>query len=118
MDVGTRRVAFWTLVAVTTAIYLVMVLWSLPKISAAAGGATPFDMRPLGYSFEEARAFLTALSSEGARFYRTVQHRLDLLYPALLAATLFFAIRALAPHRWVLSPSLLALTAIPGSVFD
>jgi hypothetical protein len=113
-----RRVAFWTLVAVTAAIYLVMVGWSLPKISSEAGGATPFDMRPLGYSFPEAQSFLTVLSAEGARFYLHVQHRLDLLYPALLAATLFLAIRALAPRRTVLSPNLLALTALPGCVFD
>jgi hypothetical protein len=115
--VGARRVAFWALFAVTGAIYYVMVFWSLPKIASAAGGAMPFDMRPGGYSFDEAKAFLGALSSDGAAFYVNVQHRLDAIYPALYAATLFFAIRALAPFRsaW---PTLLALAAFPGAVFD
>ena len=92
-----RRVAFWALFAVTNIVYLVMVVWSLPKVSEAAGGLVPFDMRPTGYSFEEAKAFLAALGPEGTAFYLHVQQRLDLLYPALLAATLFFAIRALTP---------------------
>jgi hypothetical protein len=115
--VGARRVAFWALFAVTAAIYLVMILWSLPKISAAAGGAMPFDVRPFGYSFDEAHAFLGALSPQGSAFYLNVQHRLDAAYPALLAATLFFAIRALAPGARPL-PTLFALVALPGAVFD
>jgi hypothetical protein len=95
-----------------------MVLWSLPRISAAAGGAMPFDMRPFGYSFEEAKAFLAALSPDGAAFYLDVQHRLDLTYPALLAATLFFAIKALTPARFPIPGWVVGLIAIPGSVFD
>ncbi len=95
-----------------------MVLWSLPIIAAAAGGLVPFDMRPSGYGFAEAKAFLAALSPDGVAFYRDVQHWLDTLYPALLGATLFFAIAALAPARigrwrWVL-----AILAVPGTVFD
>lgn len=113
---ASRRVAFWALFAVTTAVYLVMVLWSLPKISEA-GGAMPFDMRPFGYGFDEARTFIAALGSDGADFYLNVQHRLDAVYPALLAATLFFAIRALAPSGPI-PPTILALVALPGAVFD
>lgn len=112
------RVAFWVLFTMTVAIYLAMVAWSLPLIAAAAGGLTPFDMRPTGYGFDAAHAFLTALSPDGIAFYLEVQHTLDLLYPALLAATLFFAIAGLARDRiggwrWVLAASV-----IPGSIFD
>ena len=114
---GARRVAFWALFAVTAAVYLVIVLWSLPKISAAAGGAAPFDMQPFGYSFDEAKTFLAALTPEGSEFYLNVQHRLDAAYPALLAATLFFAIRALAPGVGFV-PTLPALIALPGAIFD
>ncbi len=94
-----------------------MIFWSLLKISEAAGGAMPFDMRPFGYGFDEAKAFLGALSPEGAAFYLNVQHRLDAAYPALLAATLFFAIRALAPGAGPV-PTLLAVVALPGAAFD
>jgi hypothetical protein len=113
-----RRIAFWILFAVTMAVYGVMVLWSIPRISAAADGLTPFDMRLTGYTFAEAQKFLTALPPEGAAFYLNVQERLDIAYPALLAATLFFAIAALLPRRLGIWRWLIALIAIPGSVFD
>ena len=113
-----RRVAFWILLVATVAVYVVMINWSLPLIAERADGLRPFDLRPIGYDYAEAKAFLAALKPEGAEFYLGVQHRLDSIYPALLAATLFFAIVMIAPKllgawRWVI-----ALIAIPGAVFD
>jgi hypothetical protein len=100
------------------AVYGTMVIWPLPRITAAADGLAPFDMRPLGNTFAEAQAFLRALSPEATAFYLNVQQKLDIAYPALLAATLFFAIAALLPHRLGVWRWLIALIAIPGSVFD
>ena len=79
------RLIFWLMFLVMTGVYLVMALWAIPKIIADAGGLLAFDMRPLGYSFDEASAFLTALSSEGRAFYLNVQQMLDSAYPALFA---------------------------------
>lgn len=110
--------AFWLLFALALVIYLVMVAWSLPRIAADAGGLRAFDLRPAGYSHEEASAFLSALSPEGTRFYLDVQHRLDLAYPGLLAATLFFATLLLAPKQWGWLRWLLASAAVPGAIFD
>ncbi len=59
---------YWTVVILTITNYLVMVLWSLPKISLMANGKVPFDMRPGGYSFEEALAFLTTIDASGRDF--------------------------------------------------
>jgi di/tricarboxylate transporter len=87
-----KRWAALALFAATVGLYLVMVLWSLPRISSEAGGLIPFDMRPLGYGFEEAKAFLAALTPEGKRFYTQVQHRLDLAYPAMMALSLAVAL--------------------------
>ncbi len=112
------RLAFWLLFAATLAVYATMLAWTLPAISAAAGGLAPFDMRPSGYSFDEAKAFLTALSPEGKALYLTVQHKLDAAYPGLLAATLFFAIAALIPKAWGRWRWLIALIAIPGALCD
>lgn len=112
------RGAFWTLAAMTLAVYLTMVLWSLPYISAEANGLTPFDMRPTGYSFDEARAFLAALTEEGNAFYRDVQHTLDLFFPGLMAATLFFAIAALLPKRLGRWRYVIAAPVILTAVFD
>lgn len=109
---------FWLLVVLTLGVYMTMLVWSIPAISAAAGGLPIFDMRPGGYSFAEARAFLAALTPEGAAFYTNVQHRLDMAYPVLLALTLFWSIIRLAPGRWGSVRWLLAATALPGMVFD
>lgn len=112
------RTIFWIVFAATLGVYLVMLAWTLPAITAAAGGLAPFDLRPSGYTFDEARTFLAALTSEVTTLYRNVQQRLDIAYPALLAATLVMAILLLSPAglgrlRW-----LLAATALPGMVFD
>lgn len=114
---GSNRI-FWMVVAVTLGDYFAMVFWSIPRISAEAGGLPVFDLRPGGYTFEEARAFLVALSAEGAQFYANVQHRLDAAYPALLAVTVAWSILRLAPARWGVWRHLLAATAIPGMIFD
>jgi hypothetical protein len=107
---------FWAVVVATLAVYAVMLGWSLPVISDAAGGRVVFDMLPAGYSYAEAQAFVAAFSPEGADFYIRVQHRLDLIYPALLAISTGWAMVRLAP-RWRWRPALL-LVPIPGMVFD
>ena len=107
---------FWAVVAATLAVYAAMLAWSIPAISQAAGGRAIFDMLPAGYSYDEARAFLAALSPEGADFYLRVQHRLDLVYPALLAIASGWAMVRLAPRwRWRLA---LLLVPVLGMVFD
>jgi hypothetical protein len=73
-------------------------------------------MRPGGYGVDEARAFLTALSAEGREFYLRVQHRLDLVYPPLMALATGWALVRLAPGggAW----RLMALVPVLGMVFD
>ncbi|SEQ61940.1 hypothetical protein [Thalassovita taeanensis] len=93
------RAAYWVAVAATLGVYAVMVLWTLPEISAQTGELRPFDLRPTGYSSAEARAFLAALSDKGRALYLGPQHWLDLLYPALLAITLAGAVRALVTPK-------------------
>src|SRR5690606_33168618 len=88
----TARLAFWFLAGATIVVYLFMVLFTLPYIQGQAGGLAPFDMRPAGYSFEEAKAFLAALSPEGLAYYLGPQHWLDLFFPGLIAATLYCAL--------------------------
>lgn len=118
MMASKRAVTFWLLFAATLAVYAIMVGWSLPRISAAANGQVPFDMRPFGYSLDEARGFLVALPDDARQFYRGTQHLIDTLYPPLLAATLGLGIWALSPSspRW-LRPALASL-AVAGMVFD
>lgn len=96
---------FWISFCLAGALYAVMALWSAPYLSVEADGLRMLDMRPLGYSYEQAQAYLNALSDEGRVFYLTVQHRLDMLYPALLALSFVFAFfwALSGPLRWGLS---------------
>lgn len=117
MTISLKHV-FWASLAASLAIYAVMVLWSLPFIQQEAGGLRPFDLRPGGYSMAEASEFLTRISEEGRTFYLTVQHRLDLFYPALLAITLASGLWLMAPASWRIGRWLLALLPLPGMIFD
>lgn len=116
MSIGWKL--YWALVALTLAIYFAMVLWSLPVVSAAAGGLVPFDMRPSGYSFAEAFAFLAAITPEGSAFYQGMQHQLDLAYPTLLAAVLAIALWHLAKKLPVWVRYILIALPIIGSGAD
>jgi len=114
--VSRARVAYWVVFVAALAIYGAMVGWTLPAISRDAAGLVPFDMRPMGYSVAEARAFLTALDEEGRALYLGPQHALDLLYPALLAVVLIGAVRVLIGPLWLRWG--LSLLALGGMVAD
>jgi len=92
---------------VSFALWGVMVFWSLAYLRRTAGGLEPFDLRPFGYTPEEARALLFALSSIGRNYYADVQLQLDTAYPALYAISrglLLFWLTA--PGRTAARPSL------------
>jgi hypothetical protein len=90
-----RKIAYWFVFAVTLGIYLTMLTWTLPGISADAAGLVPFDMRPMGYSPDEARSFLAALGDKGRALYLGPQAQLDLVYPLVLAVVLAGAVSVL-----------------------
>jgi hypothetical protein len=72
---------------VAIGIYGFMINVTLPHIQEISQ-LVPFDMRPLGYSKQEAEQLLAALELTGRTYYLTHQIPLDLIYPALLALTL------------------------------
>jgi hypothetical protein len=80
------------LLALSIALWAVMVFGTLAHLSAAAEGAQPFDLRPLGYSLGEARALLTMLGEAGRAYYAEVQLALDTVYPATYALSRALAI--------------------------
>ena len=77
-----------------TGVYLVMIGVTLDHIQSLSG-LRPFDMRPGGYSSEQAIALLDALGIEGRQYYLTRQIPLDLAYPALMALTLVSILKLL-----------------------
>ena len=70
---------------VSFALWGVMVFWTLAYLRRTAGGLAPFDLRPFGYTPEEARKLLYALSGIGRAYYADVQLQLDTAFPALYA---------------------------------
>ncbi|MEP4195122.1 MAG: hypothetical protein ABJL99_05720 [Aliishimia sp.] len=69
------------------ALYTLMITITLAYIETASG-MIAFDMRPLGYTPDEAAQLLEALGAPGRRYYLTRQIPIDLAYPAMLAMTL------------------------------
>ena len=78
------RVALAFFVA-ALAVYLAMMLFTLPHLRELAGGMKPFDLLPGGYDADYANGFLEAIGSEGRAFYLTRQIPLDLIFPGLFA---------------------------------
>jgi hypothetical protein len=50
-------------------VWAVMFFGPIAHFSRLAGGASPFDIRPMGYSYDEAYAFLNAIGEQGRRYY-------------------------------------------------
>jgi hypothetical protein len=101
----TPRQSYWILFAITLSVYGAMAIWTLPGITAAAGGLAPFDLRLRGYTPDEAHAFLGALNLQGRVLYLGPQYVLDMFYPALLAIVLGGAVVRLVkskPLKWAL----------------
>jgi hypothetical protein len=68
-------------------IWAVMFFGPLAHLTRLAGGLTPFDIRPRGYSYAEARAFLEAIGEQGRRNYAIPELVIDTFYPPLYAVS-------------------------------
>ena len=101
--------AFWGVFALMAVNYLVMILWSLPRLTVE--GALPFDLRPAGYTVAEARAYLAGISDQARAFYLGPQHWLDTSYPALMTLCLGLAYHRQFPRAVAWGASALALGA-------
>ncbi|WP_127114848.1 hypothetical protein [Shimia sediminis] len=110
--------AFWLSFSAAMAIYLTMVFWSVPFIVGQAGGQAPFDMRPMGYSLEDAKGFLGALTQDGRLFYLDVQQKLDIAYPALLGMSLILGLQLALRRPWGTVFGLVALMATAADYFE
>lgn len=79
------QATLWGLTA--AGVYCGMIYGTLAHLEALSG-LRPFDMRPSGYSSEQANTLLSTLGPEGREYYLTRQIPLDFVYPALMALTL------------------------------
>jgi hypothetical protein len=78
------RSTLYLVTALMVAVWLIMLGVTMPHLEALTGGLKVFDMRPTGYSFEEAKAILEGLGEAGRLYYANVQQGLDCVFPALI----------------------------------
>ena len=84
----------------TVLICLIMNLWIIPSINKqSVEGQKIFDMRPTGYSFDDAKYYVYSLSAEGNHIYRTRQLPLDFIYPVAYTAFFYLAIEKLFKNK-------------------
>ena len=91
-------------------LWAVMFFGPLAHLSRLSGGMTPFDIRPSGYSYAEARAFLEAIGAEGRAYYASPELILDAFYPPLYAVS-----RGLALW-WLTMPGHIGKAPVPLNV--
>lgn len=103
---------FWIAFAAMLATWLAMNLWTTPKIEAMSGGLRLLDMRFTGYSYAEARDFVSAIGEGGVALYLGPQLWLDMIFPPLLGTVLFFCYRWLFPGRVGVMIGTLSLTFV------
>jgi hypothetical protein len=84
-------------------LWAVMFFGTLAHLQLLAGGAAPFDIRPLGYTYKQAQAFLAAIGEQGRAYYLNPELVIDTFYPPFYAVS-----RALA--LWWLT--------MPGRLYD
>lgn len=66
-------------------IYGIMIFITMPKLQAGVNGLPVFDMRPMGYTYEEANELLGLMDIKTKEFYQNIQLPLDIIYPFFLA---------------------------------
>jgi hypothetical protein len=65
--------------------WAVMFFGPLAHLTDLAGGVTPFDIRPKGYGYVEARAFLEVIGEQGRKDYAGPELVIDTFYPPFYA---------------------------------
>ncbi len=73
------------LFALTTMVYLTMVLITIPQVMAYGSEMRLLDMMLLGYDIAYVNDLFDALGSKGREAYLHMQIPLDMIYPALFA---------------------------------
>ena len=104
-----QKTLLWISGGLTAAICLVMNLVLIPMIEKNTAGLRCFDMNSFGYTFEQAKQFLSLLDNDARNIYLHVQLPLDFFYPVAYTAFFMLAITALRGKAS-------ALLALPGAL--
>ena len=72
---------------ITMAVYLIILLYSIPAVTIQAPGVKLFDMSPTGYNPDYAEKLLQDIGLIGREVYLKKQLPIDFIYPGLFAVT-------------------------------
>lgn len=78
--------------SVSTAVYLIMILGTIPHIEKSVGGMKIFDLSPMGYSHEYTVTLMGMMSEEIKNYYKYLQIPLDFIYPLAVALFSLFSL--------------------------
>lgn len=113
-----RNVLF--LFVVTMAVYLLMLLVTIPRVQSYAPDLALFDLSPAGYTHSHALTLLESLGHDGRSVYLFPQLALDFVYPGLFAICFSLMLiwiysKRVGPDSWSLK---LAILPALGGFFD
>ena len=113
---GTSLKKIIVFLLLSLSVFTIMKTVTIPMIVEQANGLEVFDLRPMGYSIDEARLFIESLTSEGKFIYTKIQLPLDFIYPVLLALFSVDTISYL--KRWIYVPKWIFYVPVFACVFD
>lgn len=104
----------------TMAVYLTMLLYTLPAVERFAPEKALFDLSPAGYSYEYAVSLLEVLGPEGRSMYLYRQLPMDFVYPGLFAISYSLLLTWVFIKGYASDSKLFYFTVIPffGGLFD
>jgi len=80
------------LLVATGIFWAVLFFGTVARLQDLANGAEPFDVRWMGYNYDDAQKYLAALGPEGRAYYLVPELLLDTFFPPLYAASSVLAL--------------------------
>jgi hypothetical protein len=104
----------------TMAVYLTMLLYTLPAVERFVPEKALFDLSPAGYTYEYAVSLLEVLGPEGRSMYLYRQLPLDFIYPGLFAISYSLLLTWVFGKGFAYDSKIFYLSVIPffGGLFD
>lgn len=108
------------LFVLTMAVYLLMLLVTIPRVQNYAPDTALFDLSPAGYSHAQAMTLLESLGHDGRQLYLFPQLALDFVYPGLFAICFSLMLVWVYSKRVRSDSKVLYLAVLPalGGLFD
>jgi hypothetical protein len=108
------------LFVLTMAVYLVMLLVTIPRVKSHSPDTELFDLSPAGYSHSQAMTLLESLGHDGRDAYLFPQLALDFVYPGLFAICYSLMLIWVYSKRVRSDSKFLYLASLPvlGGLFD